>query len=304
MFGYVRPDAPELKIKDFARYRACYCGLCHEIGGRYGTTARFVLNYDLVFLAMLLWHEEEPSEYCYRRCVPSFCRRRCVSCSSRPIAIAAGYSVILSYWKFTDSITDSGKLCSLLYRIARLFLKRAYRHAAMEYPEFDMDVQRYLSELSNLESQGEQSMDRAADKFALLLASAARSEQNPVTRRIMEQLLYHVGRIVYLADAYDDLSEDLKCSRYNPIAARFALISGKATSEVRESVRQTLSDSQQLVESAYALLPRNYWSSVTDNIIYLGLPRMCRDVLDGAYNRKRRLPRRPQSVLADRRENQ
>ena len=44
MFGYVRPDAPELKIREFERFRACYCGLCHEMSRKYGTAARFILN--------------------------------------------------------------------------------------------------------------------------------------------------------------------------------------------------------------------------------------------------------------------
>ncbi|MEI3141456.1 MAG: DUF5685 family protein [Lawsonibacter sp.] len=37
----------------------------------------------------------------------------------------------------------------------------------------------------------------------------------------MEQLLYHLGRWIYLIDARDDLAEDLADGRYNPVAARF-----------------------------------------------------------------------------------
>ena len=45
MFGYVRPpqDLPEEEQKRFGRV---YCGLCHTLGERYGTAARFILNYD------------------------------------------------------------------------------------------------------------------------------------------------------------------------------------------------------------------------------------------------------------------
>ena len=31
MFGYVMIDKPELKVKEFYRYKAYYCGLCREL---------------------------------------------------------------------------------------------------------------------------------------------------------------------------------------------------------------------------------------------------------------------------------
>ncbi len=299
MFGYVRPDAPELRIKDYARYRACYCGLCHELGDRYGIVARFVLNYDLVFLAMLLWRGEASPEYGLRRCPPSPCKKRCVACASRPVTVSAGYSVILSWWRLCDAVEDNGRVKGLPYRLARRFLRRAYRNAAGEYPDFDADVRRYLSELTELERAGEPSMDRAADKFALLLASAAGCETDEPLRRILEQLLYHVGRVIYLADAFDDLEEDFRDRRYNPVAARFAITGGTAEEEVRTALRQTMDDSLRRVEAAYELLPRNYWSEITDNSIYMGLPAMCRQVLAGGWNRKQKLPRTPQTMAVD-----
>ncbi|WP_369015126.1 DUF5685 family protein, partial [Klebsiella pneumoniae] len=36
------------------RFRAAYCGLCHTLGREYGFAARFLLNYDFTFLAVLL----------------------------------------------------------------------------------------------------------------------------------------------------------------------------------------------------------------------------------------------------------
>lgn len=49
MFGYVHISPDKLTEEESARYRACYCGLCHTLGQRYGLTARMILNYDLVF---------------------------------------------------------------------------------------------------------------------------------------------------------------------------------------------------------------------------------------------------------------
>lgn len=53
MFGYIRPFQPELRMKEYEAYKSVYCGLCKELGRRYGIFARFTLSYDFTFLAIL-----------------------------------------------------------------------------------------------------------------------------------------------------------------------------------------------------------------------------------------------------------
>jgi len=54
MFGYVTVNQDELKIKEWKRYRAYYCGLCHVLKEVAGQKARLTLSYDMTFLTMLL----------------------------------------------------------------------------------------------------------------------------------------------------------------------------------------------------------------------------------------------------------
>ena len=53
MFGYIKPNIPELRVREKARYDAWYCGLCRRLGARYGTAARALLSFDCTFLALL-----------------------------------------------------------------------------------------------------------------------------------------------------------------------------------------------------------------------------------------------------------
>ena len=62
MFGYVIANQQGLSQQEQARYRSCYCGLCRALCRRHGTACRFVLHYDMVFLAMLLSSLYEPEE--------------------------------------------------------------------------------------------------------------------------------------------------------------------------------------------------------------------------------------------------
>jgi Family of unknown function (DUF5685) len=54
MFGYVTIDKPELKIKEYNRYHAYYCGLCHTLKERHGWIGQMTLTYDMTFLVLLL----------------------------------------------------------------------------------------------------------------------------------------------------------------------------------------------------------------------------------------------------------
>ena len=47
--------------------------------------------------------------------------------------------------------------------------------------------------------------------------------KNRTRQRILEQILYHLGRWVYLIDAADDLKKDAESGNYNPVALRYGL---------------------------------------------------------------------------------
>lgn len=49
MFGYVTPCKMELKIKEYEKFRAYYCGLCKTIKKDYGELPRITINYDMTF---------------------------------------------------------------------------------------------------------------------------------------------------------------------------------------------------------------------------------------------------------------
>ena len=53
MFGYVIANTDKMTPEEQAYYKACYCGLCHELGEKFGKLSRVILSYDLVFLILI-----------------------------------------------------------------------------------------------------------------------------------------------------------------------------------------------------------------------------------------------------------
>ena len=200
MFGYVRPSVRDLPEEELNRFRAMYCGLCHALSRRYGQAARFILNYDFTYLAILLSDGTAGAQGA-GRCYTSPIKKRPFLEPTAAMELAADESVILAYWQLRDGVEDHAWASGLKYRAGARLLESAYKRAAALRPEFDQAVRRQLQLLSALEQAKDPSMDRAADSFAVLLSSAAEELTDPVRKRIMEQILYLV-RSRGLGDVY------------------------------------------------------------------------------------------------------
>lgn len=284
MFGYIRPVTPELKVKELDSFKACYCGLCHTMGREYGLASRFILNYDFVYLTMLLWDKDVPVEFEYKRCIACPHKKKRCCKANNALETAAGMSIILAWWKIKDEIEDEGFFKSSLCRILSLFLKRAYRKAASRYPEFDKTVGEALSELSVLEKSNCNSLDAAADCFARILLAAAKAVGGD-KGRILEQVFYHTGRWIYIVDACDDFEDDTITGSYNAIAARFSE-NKSLTDEMKQRLRTTLMHSRNLVGNSFELLDETEWGNTIRNIVTLGMPAVAEAVLSGVWNKK------------------
>lgn len=283
MYGYIRPDRSELRLKDLENYQAAYCGLCHALSERCGLLSRLTVSYDLTLLVLLLTEEKEQT--CLRRCPRHpFSRKRCL-CACKATAAAADRGMILSWWKLRDAVRDGGLLKSLGASLASAALRRAYRRAAEREPDFDALTRQQLEKLSALEEQKCDSIDRTADCFARILSAAAAGSGE--RQRVLEELLYHVGRSIYLLDAADDLEEDRQSGGYNPLLQRF----GEWNDEAREALRGTLNLSQRRAAAALSLLRENGFTPILENIITLGLPEMTELVLAGEWKNRKKLLR-------------
>ncbi len=277
MFGYVRPFRPEMKCRDFDLYRATYCGLCRCLRQKYGLIAPMFLNFDFTFLALLLWEPEENFRPCRGRCHANPLVKHDMCPTSPALEEAAAESVVLAWWKLRDSIQDDGFWGGLPARGLSILLRRAYKKASRDCPDFDRQVRESLRELNRLEQENCPSLDRTADSFARLLQAAAPSDGE--RGRVLAQLLYHLGRWIYLADARDDILEDRETGRYNPVTARF----GPEGDD--ESLKRTMDHSLELAGAAFQLGSFGCRTPVLENILYLGLPLVQRAVFDGSWSK-------------------
>lgn len=281
MFGYVRVRWDTIPEEAAENYKAVYCGLCRAMGKEYGQFSRLFLNYDFTLLAMLLMGPKETLCAACHACPRHPIQGRPSCEGGRWMDTAAGESVILTYWKLRDTVADERFFRGLGARVLSTLLKPAYRKAQRTYPNFDVQVVSLLKELRELEREGCPSVDQTADCFARLLRAAAPTTGENDRDRALSEVLYHLGRWVYLIDAVDDLPDDQKRGRYNPVLARF----GGWTEEDRAYLRKVMDHSLSLMGAAFELLPPNECTPVVENIVYSGLPAVEELVFSGDWRK-------------------
>lgn len=249
-------------------YRAVYCGLCRELGRRFGPIARLTLSYDFTFLAMLgMALDEENPEIITRPCGVNPLHR-CPHCE--PNARLSGccdIAVLMLWHKLNDNILDGGFFERLGMRLLRPLLRRKYQRAAAALPELSEVFQQEMTQQHELEQQKTDNIDLACEPTARMLAAMLRSQsEEAATRRVLERLGYLMGRYIYMADALDDWDKDQKSGGYNP----FLLASG-APKEAKERATASLYLTIGEIGATFELLELNRFQPILENIIHLGL---------------------------------
>ena len=275
LFGYVFPDKPELKVKDFAHYRTVYCSLCETLRG-YGLGAKALLNYDFTFAAMLCMsvRNETPVYYTGRCNTNPFLRERLIE-KNASLELSAAALLVSARHKLRDDLADEGFFKRIGAALALAGLSVPFKRAAARLPEFDAAAEKQTERQKEFEQKREDNLDLAceptAQMLSFLLESMAETEE---TARILRRLGYLLGRFVYLADALDDLAGDISRGRYNPLALRYSLdksSSKEAYDEAVSEARAQLNHAAGETQSCYRLLQTQLFKDILDNIIYLGL---------------------------------
>lgn len=274
MFGYITVCKDELKIKDYIKYKAYYCGVCHSLGKYYNHSMRFGLSYDLTFLALLMDSMVSEKTFTeFRGCLKHVGKKQQVVVDCNALRYASDVNVLLSFHKICDDIKDSASLKSLfLYLLYVLPAKKAGKR--QQY--LNQSIRENLRRLSIIEKSNTDDIDSSSHYFAQIMKDIFIGDDN------LSMLGYTLGRYIYLIDAVDDFDKDLRSKNYNPLIAKFGDNKDDAIKYAEESLLFTLSSGADFYEKLEILNNKE----ILDNIIYLGLKQKLYTVLKGNENEK------------------
>lgn len=217
MFGYVIPCKMELKVKDYEKFKAYYCGLCVSIKKNFGNIPRLTLNYDMTFLAILIDSlSDNRSKFIKSTCIAHAVKKRVIIIDNEALDYAAFCNILLSYYKLLDDKNDDKNFKSILFsKVISIFTKKIPK----DLEEIKQLIESKLKDLSLLEaSKNTVSIDEYAHPFAELTGIIM--SHYPKTMQYKNQLYwlgYNLGKWIYIIDAWDDLEKDMKENKFNPI---------------------------------------------------------------------------------------
>lgn len=285
MFGYVKPVARELLVREYEFYKATYCGICRAMKKHTGALSNVTLSYDSVFLALVRMLYIPDSDFVaeQRRCIAHPMKKRPMLKENPALQYTARSFAILTYYKLKDDLNDESGIKRLGVNAARPIISSAKSRA--DLTELEKTVADYLAEINKLEQNNCPSVDEPATHFGKLLGEIFAYGLNETDRLVPYQVGYHLGRFIYAADAAEDYSKDVESGSYNPYVI---LYEGKPlTDDNRSSIKTGLLLECKRLESAVNLLPfgsRATIESIINNIIYLGLTERI-GFLDGEGNK-------------------
>lgn len=213
MFGYAAADFAALTPAQQARYRAVYCGLCAQIGRGCGTLARIGVQYDMVFLILLLESMYEPPVTVSAARCPAHPLHRQDMQASEITGYAADIQTLLWYEKKRDDWHDERRPGALTQLI---LLRRAYCRAQRRQPEKCAFIRARLAELDALERAETADPDRACGIFGALMGELF-VYGNGYFTDMLRAFGDALGRLIYSMDAVLDYHSDLRRGRYNPL---------------------------------------------------------------------------------------
>ena len=261
MFGYIVVNQPELRIREFDMYHSYYCGLCRVLKEKYGRVGQMTLSYDMTFVLMLLTGLYEPETVCGKsRCIMHPGKKHEYRYNELTEYVA-DMNMLMTEYKCMDDWKDDKKHLRLL--LARI-LERRTGESRRKYARKLELISAAMEELSQAEEQGVTDLDEMAGCFGRIMALIMVWREDEWESNL-QRLGFYLGKFVYLLDAYEDIEEDLKKGRYNPLKDRY----GKPDFE--QSCRDILTMMMSACCREFEQLPILDNVEILRNILYSGV---------------------------------
>lgn len=291
MFGYVKCDKPEMKVKEYETYKGLYCSLCKAMKKHFGIFSSLTLNYDITFLLLMrLSFSSVIPDFSSGRC-PYNPSKKCNFCRNidEELKFAAAVSMMLFYHKVKDNISDSSFFRKILMYLILPYAFFKNKKAEKLYDEVGRLVRISMKNQAKAENENTASVDKAAHESADALGKILSYRLND-EKGLIYRFGYGVGKWVYLCDAADDLRDDLKKGSFNVFANMLEL---KNENDITDGdlhvIESSLNMSCALAAESFEEIENKTLVPIVANIIYGGTQKVMNNILKGKNKNERSL---------------
>lgn len=281
MFGYIRPSVGELKVRQHNKYKAIYCGLCKSLGKNNSQAARLGLQYDMAAFAYLI-AELAKESYIIKdgNCIMHPIKKRPIAKDNETLSYCSNITSLLSYNKLQDMWLDEKKAYA---PVGKALLRSGYKKAKTNYTKLDKEIISELDTLHGYEQDLEKCFDYPASTTANIMEAIGYNApiKDINQKRALANLMRNLGIWIYLADAVDDIADDIKTGNYNPLVD-----SNMPNAKSIKLAKDVMTYSLVQATKARDLLPLGDAGEFIDNIIFISLPETMNRIFNKINNKK------------------
>ena len=293
MFGFLRAQVEELKVRDHRLLESYYCGLCCRLGKRYGTLMRSLRNCDSTFYALLA-DAQSGAPLAFRKAL----------CPQRPylrirpaeneasLQFGAALAVMMLATKLGNQTVEGE---GLKFWTANFLIQKTLDKAKQDLDACDFSFEWILKEWAeqkDIQERGNPGMELSARPTATVIAKVfehtavmGRAEEN---REICKRIGYAVGELIFLTDHFLSYKEDAGKGRFNALVeeakARGEPVEGGNLPEpVRNRCRELCFERMNRVKTDAWALKLKQHEEIIRNVLEQGFPQKvthiftCRD---------------------------
>ena len=279
MFGYVLPDKPNMFMKDYALYRAFYCGLCKSIGKKCSEVMRFTTNYDITFLNVL-YHAIFDQDVVIKEetCVLGPFKKKPIVQDDELTQIIIDVNNILGHYKCVDDIKDNKSASKWMFD--KMILKKHYKKAKVNLEVIDKLVSNGYEKLRELEKKECKSVDIVADPFANIMKGIAKELFKDKYNDSIGDMMYALGKWVYVVDAIDDIDDDYNGKKFNLFLFDYEYIDKKTfLIEKHDDLEFILKNCYKTIVDNFNNLKVKKYEGVLTNILWYGIKAKTEEIL-------------------------
>lgn len=140
---------------------------------------------------------------------------------------ALEFSAFINYWlaikKVEDDYNDTNNPFKKFFlKLTKKFLahNRKYKLRARKFEAIVDSMSKDLEEYYYIENNSED-FDDLANGFAAFLSGLFKAYfiqyENETDSSLISEISFHVAKLIYVADAFDDYWKDIKCRQFNPL---------------------------------------------------------------------------------------
>lgn len=263
MFGYINANKATMTEEEIAVYKSYYCGLCQQLKKEAGMKGQIILNYDCTFLALILSALYELDSNETRFTCALHPTKKKTAFENDAISYAAAMDILLSFHNLMDDYKDNKN--SKKMAMAKM-IAPTYERLAKEYPRQAHAIEELMRLTAEAEARKETNLDVLSGYTGEMLAELFDWKQDLWSNEL-RNMGYHLGKFIYMMDAYDDLPEDKKKGQFNPLIE----VQEKCPDGFETYCESALSALMAECAKSFERLPILMHADILRNILYSGV---------------------------------